>query len=86
MLVGKYRWTGGPYGVGTRMRIPWTRRMLHAALDGELDNVAFETDPIFNLSIPCEVPDIPSEILQPQNTWADSQLICASNASGPAFS
>lgn len=70
-------WSGGPYGVGTRMRIPWTRRMLHAALDGELDHESFETDPIFNLSIPCHVRDIPDEILRPQNTWADSQAYLA---------
>lgn len=66
-------WTGGPYGIGTRMRIPWTRRLLHAALDGELDQAQFDIDPIFNLSIPRHVAEIPDEILQPQNTWADRQ-------------
>jgi phosphoenolpyruvate carboxykinase (ATP) len=70
-------WTGGPYGVGTRMRIPWTRRMLHAALDGELDHVKFEVDPIFNLAIPCDVPDIPKEILKPQNTWPSAEQYIA---------
>jgi len=64
-------WTGGPYGVGNRMRIPWTRRLLHAALDGELEKVPFTTDPIFNLAVPSKVTDIPEEILIPKKTWAD---------------
>lgn len=70
-------WTGGPYGVGKRLSIPWTRRMLHAALDGELDNAAFDIDPIFNLAIPRHVRDIPEEILRPQNTWSDPQAYIA---------
>lgn len=67
-------WTGGPYGVGTRMRIPWTRRLLHAAMDGELDNAPFAIDPIFNLAVPSKVLDIPVEILTPKKTWADGAL------------
>ncbi|HYF52300.1 MAG TPA: phosphoenolpyruvate carboxykinase (ATP), partial [Planctomycetota bacterium] len=64
-------WTGGPFGVGKRMRISHTRALLHAALDGELDKVEYTTEPIFNLKIPQSCPNVPSEILQPRNTWAD---------------
>jgi len=64
-------WTGGPYGTGSRMKIAYTRAMIQAALTGALDNVAFETDPIFNIDVPVEVPGVPSEVLKPRNTWAD---------------
>lgn len=64
-------WTGGPYGKGQRMSIPWTRRLLHAAMDGELDNVSFTIDPIFNIAVPTKVLDVPEEILSPRKTWAD---------------
>ena len=64
-------WTGGPYGVGSRMKLGYTRAMIHAAFDGLLDDVAFETDPIFGLSIPTECPNVPAEVLNPRNTWAD---------------
>ena len=64
-------WTGGPYGVGSRIRIPYTRAMLNSALEGALDNVEFTTDPIFGLSIPTSVPGVPSELLDPRSTWSD---------------
>lgn len=64
-------WTGGPYGKGQRMSIPWTRRLLHAAMDGELRDASFSIDPIFNLAVPSKVADVPQEILAPRNTWAD---------------
>jgi len=64
-------WTGGPYGVGSRIRIPYTRAMLNAALAGELDNVSYSTDPVFGFEVPEEVPGVPSEILVPRQTWAD---------------
>lgn len=66
-------WTGGPYGVGSRMKISWTRALLHAALDGKLDTADFDTDPIFNLAIPKIVPGVPAEILNPINTWTDKK-------------
>lgn len=66
-------WTRGPYGVGTRMSIPHTRRLLHAAIDGELDNASFSIDPIFNLAVPDKVADIPDEILSPINTWSNKK-------------
>ncbi len=65
-------WSGGPYGVGSRMKIKYTRAMLRAALNGELNNVEFVKDSFFNLSIPASCPDVPSEVLNPRNTWADT--------------
>ncbi len=64
-------WTGGPYGVGSRMKIAYTRAMIRAALSGALDTVAYETDPVFNLDIPASCPDVPSDVLKPRATWAD---------------
>jgi phosphoenolpyruvate carboxykinase (ATP) len=65
-------WTGGPYGVGARMKIAHTRAMIKAALAGELDNVAYTTDPIFNLDVPQSVPGVPAEVLNPRNTWKNA--------------
>jgi phosphoenolpyruvate carboxykinase (ATP) len=62
-------WTGGPYGVGSRMKIAHTRAMIRAALAGELDRVAYETDPVFNLDVPQSVPGVPAEVLSPRKTW-----------------
>lgn len=62
-------WTGGPYGVGSRMKLSYTRAMITAALSGQLDDVAYETDPIFGLSLPNSCPDVPSEVLKPRVTW-----------------
>lgn len=64
-------WSGGPYGVGERMKIAWTRRLLHAALDGELEKAEYRLDPIFNLSVPVAVKDIPGNVLDPRKAWAD---------------
>lgn len=64
-------WSGGPYGVGSRMKIKYTRAMLNAALEGKLDNVETTPDPIFGLHIPNEVPDVPKEVLNPRSTWED---------------
>jgi phosphoenolpyruvate carboxykinase (ATP) len=64
-------WTGGPYGTGSRMNITYTRNMVRAALSGALRNVPTVVDPIFQVAVPTEVPDVPSEILQPRQTWAD---------------
>jgi len=62
-------WTGGPYGVGKRMKIGHTRAMISAALSGALDAVGYERDPVFNLDIPTSVPGVPSEVLKPRSTW-----------------
>jgi phosphoenolpyruvate carboxykinase (ATP) len=64
-------WTGGPYGVGHRMKLSYTRAMISAALEGKLDNVETTTDSIFGVAIPKEVPGVPSEVLIPRNTWED---------------
>jgi phosphoenolpyruvate carboxykinase (ATP) len=64
-------WTGGPYGIGNRMRLTYTRTMITAALEGKLNDIEFEKDPVFGLSIPKEVPGVPSDILNPRNTWTD---------------
>jgi len=64
-------WTGGPHGVGERMSLKYTRRMVNAALNGELDGVDFEEEPFFGLMIPTSVPDVPDSILNPRDTWAD---------------
>lgn len=62
-------WTGGPYGVGKRMDLKYTRAMVRAAISGELKEAAYETDPIFGLSMPKSCPNVPGEILNPRNTW-----------------
>ncbi|HSL87813.1 MAG TPA: phosphoenolpyruvate carboxykinase [Ignavibacteriaceae bacterium] len=64
-------WTGGPYGVGSRMKIKYTRAMLTAALEGKLDKVDYDTDPFFNLQVPKTCPGVPEEVLNPRNTWED---------------
>lgn len=64
-------WSGGPYGVGERMKISITRALLAAALGGELDDVSFTPDPIFNVLVPDSCPGVPSDVLTPKNTWKD---------------
>ena len=64
-------WTGGPYGVGSRIKIKYTRAMIKAALSGQLVGVEYETDPVFGLHLPTSCPDVPPEVLNPRNTWAD---------------
>ena len=64
-------WTGGSYGTGHRMSIKHTRALLNSALEGKLNDVEFETDPVFGLRIPLSCPGVPSEILNPGNTWKD---------------
>jgi phosphoenolpyruvate carboxykinase (ATP) len=64
-------WSGGPYGVGARMSIRFTRAMIHAALSGGLDGVLYDTHPVFNLQVPQSCPDVPAEVLNPRHTWSD---------------
>ena len=64
-------WTGGPYGVGNRMKLSYTRAMITAALEGKLDSVETTIDPVFGVAIPKEVPGVPADVLTPRNTWAD---------------
>lgn len=64
-------WTGGPAGVGSRMKLAYTRRMVTAALNGELDNVETTTEPFFGLQIPKNVEGVPDDVLNPRATWTD---------------
>ncbi len=64
-------WTGGPYGVGSRMKLSFTRAMITAALTGELNKVEFEAHPVFGYMMPKNCPNVPVELLNPRNTWAD---------------
>ena len=66
-------WTGGPYGTGERMSLKHTRRMVNAALAGELDNVETRTEPVFGLQIPVAIDGVPAEVLRPRETWADGE-------------
>lgn len=64
-------WSGGRYGVGERIDLPLTRRMVNAALSGELEHVEYTNDPLFHVEIPKTCPGVPDEILVPKNTWKD---------------
>jgi phosphoenolpyruvate carboxykinase (ATP) len=64
-------WSGGKYGIGTRMSIKHTRALLSAALDGSLVKGTFARDPFFGLMIPTSVPGVPAEVLDPRAAWAD---------------
>lgn len=64
-------WSGGPYGVGSRMKLAYTRAMVGAAVEGKLASVDTKKDDVFGLAIPTSVPDVPSELLMPRDTWAD---------------
>jgi len=66
-------WSGGPFGIGERISIKYTRRMVKAAITGEFKNIEFVNEDFFNLSIPTKCPDIPSEIFNPINTWSDKE-------------
>jgi len=65
-------WSGGSYGVGSRMKLSYTRAMITAALKGELDAVQFEQHPVFGMMMPLSCPGAPAEILNPRNTWTDA--------------
>ncbi|WP_010647269.1 phosphoenolpyruvate carboxykinase (ATP) [Oceanobacillus massiliensis] len=64
-------WTGGSYGIGNRMKLSYTRAMVHSALEGELNAVETIKDEIFGLEIPMHVPGVPDEVLVPKYTWED---------------
>ncbi len=66
-------WSGGPYGTGERINLPYTRAMVRAALDGSLAKVPATADPVFGMQIPQACPDVPAEVLDPRNTWGDKQ-------------
>jgi phosphoenolpyruvate carboxykinase (ATP) len=64
-------WQGGPYGIGKRMSLPYTRAMVDALVEGKLANVEFEIEAAFGLSIPKSCPGVPPELLRPRNSWQD---------------
>lgn len=64
-------WTGGPYGIGSRMNLGYTRAMLRAALSGDLARAKFSPDPVFGVMVPDSVPGVPSDVLRPRDTWSD---------------
>lgn len=70
-------WSGGEYGTGSRIKLKYTRAMITAALEGKLDDQAYNTDEIFGLRMPSSCPDVPDEILNPKNTWEDKSAFDA---------
>ena len=66
-------WTGGRYGEGSRMELPFTRAMIKAALNGELSKVEYQTHPVFGLEIPKTCPDVPNALLNPRDTWRNEE-------------
>jgi phosphoenolpyruvate carboxykinase (ATP) len=64
-------WTGGPYGVGLRFKLGYTRAMVTAILSGALAKEKLTPDPVFGLPVPHAVPGVPAEVLNPRNTWKD---------------
>lgn len=67
-------WTGGPYGTGSRMKLKFTRAMITAALNGELDDVNYEKHEVFGIGVPQSCPNVPIEILNPRNTWENPKV------------
>jgi phosphoenolpyruvate carboxykinase (ATP) len=70
-------WTGGPYGVGERINLPYTRAMVAAALDGSLAKVPTRMDEFFSLEVPVSCSGVPDEVLDPQATWEDKEAYVA---------
>jgi phosphoenolpyruvate carboxykinase (ATP) len=64
-------WSGGPYGTGERIKLKYTRAIVHAALTGELDESDTRRDPIFELAVPTEINRVPANVLNPRSTWSD---------------
>ncbi|HSC53788.1 MAG TPA: phosphoenolpyruvate carboxykinase (ATP) [Phnomibacter sp.] len=67
-------WNGGPYGIGKRIKLDYTRAMITAALNAELDDIKYTTTPYFNLQVPVACPGVPAEILNPSKGWTNAQL------------
>lgn len=67
-------WTGGPHGTGHRIDLPYTRALVHAALNGTLDSSPMRIDPTFGVSVPERCPEVPAEILDPRQSWIDAGL------------
>ena len=67
-------WSGGAYGTGSRIKLKYTRAMISAALNGDLDKVEYQNHPVFGLNMPETCINVPEELLNPKNTWADANL------------
>ncbi len=67
-------WSGGPYGIGRRMKLSYTRAMITAALEGTLADTTYEEHPVFGFAIPATCPGVPSELLNPRNTWVQKDV------------
>jgi phosphoenolpyruvate carboxykinase (ATP) len=65
-------WVGGPYGIGSRIKLSYTRAMITAAMNGSLDAVAYKAHPVFGFQMPLECPDVPAEVLIPEQAWSDA--------------
>ena len=66
-------WVGGPYSIGKRISIKYTRALLSAALTGKLDKVKYKKDPIFGFEVPAQCPDVPDDVLDPAGSWPDKK-------------
>ena len=66
-------WIAGPYGIGRRINLTYTRAIVRAALNGQLKHSPFKTHPVFGLSYPTACPSVPDAILDPEKTWAESE-------------
>jgi phosphoenolpyruvate carboxykinase (ATP) len=66
-------WSGGAFGVGSRINLRYTRAMITAALNGELNKAEFKQQPVFGFMMPTSCPGVPSEMLDPKNTWQDKE-------------
>jgi len=64
-------WVGGPYGVGARISLPYTRAMVNAAIEGRLEDAPYERHPAFGVMVPKSVPGVPPEVLDPREQWQD---------------
>jgi phosphoenolpyruvate carboxykinase (ATP) len=66
-------WTGGPYGEGSRIKLSYTRAMIKAALNGDLNHVQYIVHPIFKFNMPVDCPGIPASLLDPEKTWINTE-------------
>jgi len=66
-------WVGGKYGIGSRIKLSYTRALITAALNGELDKAEYGTTPYFKLNFPKSCNGVPADILEPRNSWPDKE-------------
>jgi phosphoenolpyruvate carboxykinase (ATP) len=66
-------WTGGPYGIGSRFKLKYTRAIIDAIHDGSLDQSEMIDESVFGLKVPLTCPNVPTDLLQPKSTWVDKK-------------